>query len=836
MSPSRGAPDDRDPRTDPADDAVGGAGRAPERRLDATGAGEWDDDDDTLDLGRLDVPVDPAEIEAVRRQLAQLEGLDGSPDDTLSIVRRQADALAGLDANTPAPAADEPPPGGGESGDVGAQHAAPVRSAATTPTSASTSASTSTDPRTRRSRLSGQVDLSRLFEATTGRFDAESTTVITKALVVPEEDELREQIARTWALLDRLERAEGMYTDPLENRLAAAESLLAQGQAGAAEVLVEEIGVLARAMDEAGAMTPGPDPLEGKVARIVAGAFQELIEGDLFAAKVNDKAARVVAQVLEDTISGPLFQTAVGRLMDKRLAAHLEEAAFERSVKALLERGLAAHLEGQPFRDAALDAVVRRPRPLLDRPEVLARIEAVARQLDRDLIESSALREKIDAAVRARVADLARDALPRAKQGGDPARAAEQVLADPRLAALVLARVDEALPRAFETPAAQAALDARSQAWAAGLVGSPQFQEGLDARVRRVVDELVHGELFLTELDMRTREVLKTAEFRLRLETLLRGSSALVEVLEERLDRSEPLQRRLDARTDARLEEVLPRLLAERAHADRALVHELLDDGEFLAKVDEVARKRTEALVEAAGFRGAVDARVRALTGELADKLAREVDQRVHAASGDLAQAAADKALEAPALRARAEAVAVRTVEPLLRDLAAKLDRVTEAQASLERKVEVLVKAALAEGGAVEARLKGMAEQAAKGAVDEAWLRRVVQREIANREALATAKLSGGDGIEDPMTALLRSDSVRKIVAEHIAQLRRERKERQEGQGQGDPRAARKRTSERLDRSELDTQVEPPEPRRPDRPRPPRPSGGGPIDPRRPRG
>src|SRR5690606_32685329 len=188
--------------------------------------------------------------------------------------------------------------------------------------------------------------------------------------VAPEEAELREQVARTWALLDRLERAEGMYTDPLENRLAAAESLLEQGQVGAAEVLVEEIGVIARAMDEAGGITPGPDPLEGKVAAIVAGAFQELIEGDLFAAKVNDKAARVVAQVLEDTISGPLFQAAVTRLMEKRLAAHLEEAAFERAVKALLERRLDALLGEDAFRAAALDAVVSRPRPLLDRPEV----------------------------------------------------------------------------------------------------------------------------------------------------------------------------------------------------------------------------------------------------------------------------------------------------------------------------------------------------------------------------------------------------------------------------------------------------------------------------------
>lgn len=860
MSPSR--PDDQEPDRGPADRA-GGAGGVPER-------GDWDD----IDLGRLDVPVDPEEIEAVRRQLAHLEGLDASPDDTLSIVRRQADALAARlpaallqtpgDAEAPPAAAAAPPDADAPAAppDEGGAPAAPSNLAgrlaedadddaepaeaddaeraapdapededeevvpgAPTPGVGVAPARTAPDVGpaalawAKRSRLSGRIDVSRLVEEATDRFDAETTTVIAKALVAPEEAELREQIARTWALLDRLERAEGMYTDPLEHRLAAAEALLDQGQVGAAEVLVEEICVLARAMDEAGKITPGPDPLEGKVAAIVAGAFQELIEGDLFAAKVNEKAARVVAQVLEDTISGPLFQAAVSRLVEKRLAAHLEEVAFERKVGALLERRLQAFLGEDAFRAAALDAVVSRPRPLLDRPEVLARIEAVARQLDRDLVESSALREKVDGAVRARAAALAR-ALAAGQGGGGPS--VEQALEDPRLAALVQARVDDALPRALDAPAARAALEAavesKSQAWAAGLVASPQFQEGLDARVRRVVDEMVHGELFLTEVDMRTREVLKTAEFRLRLETLLRGSSALVEVLEERLDRSESLQRRLDARTDARLEEVLPRVLAERAHADRALVQELLDDGAFLAKIDEVTRKRTEALVEAAGFRAAVDARVRALTGELTDRLSREVDQRVQAASGDLAQAAADKALEAPALRARAEAVAARTVEPLLRDLSAKLD-------ALERKVEVMVKAALAEGGAVEARLRQMAEQAAKGAVDEGWLRRVVQREIANREALATAKLSGGDGIEDPMTALLRSDAVRKIVAEHIAQLRRERKERQASRD--DPPA---RGKERLARSELDTQHDPVPPRRPDKRGPPRPSGSGPID------
>jgi hypothetical protein len=684
-----------------------------------------------------------------------------------------------------------------------------------------------------RLRLNGSF--STLSRLSSSGFDAESTAMITRALVAPEEAELRAQIERTWALLDHLEREEGMYTDPLENRLAAAESLLRQGQLGPAEFLVEEIGVLAAAMAKAGALRPGKDPLEGKIAGIVTATFQQLIEGDLFGAAVNDKAGRVVAQVLEDTVSGPTFKAAVSRLMEKRLEAQLEEAAFQQAVRAQLDLRLAAHLSSEGFREAASAAVVTRPRPLLDRPEVTARIDAIARGLDRDLLDSSALRERLDAAVRARTEGLADELAARVAQDLTAATAT-RVLAELPLDDLVRAKVDDALPRAFDGPAASAAIDARAKAWAASLVSSQPFQEGLDSRVRRLIDEMLHGDLFLTELDMRTRELMKTPEFRLRLETWLRGSSVVTEVLEERLDRSDALGRKLEAGIEA--------ALAGKAGVARGALHDVLDDGEFLAKVDEVARKRTETLVEAAGFRAAVDARVRALTAELSEKLAREVDQRMSAAAGDLAQAAADKALEAPALRARAEAAAARALEPLARDLTAKVHALDDGQAALERRVEVLVKTALAEGSPAEARLRHMAEEAAKNAVDEGWLRRVIQREITNREALSAAKLSGGDGIEDPTTALLRSDTVKKIVAEHIAALRKERKDRQASGEAPRPDAAvrSKRTTERVNRSELDTSVEPPPPRRAPPPTPqkrPPPSGAGPTgfppgDPRRP--
>lgn len=878
MSAPRGDPEsDRPPPVDPSGPAPeagpAGAGPAAPARLDLT----LDVSGVSID-GKETVRMDPARVAAVRQGLAALEGVDASPDDTLSIVSRQVQAMAGdFDDDDDAPEEDTLAIVGRQ---VQAVACAPdvdvreddddvhedtllivkrqVQAMARAPdvddrdaldddalddddlrppTPPPGAPPAPPPPAARRSRASGRLDLSRLVEEATGRFDPDATITLTRALVAPEVADLQAQIGRLRALLDRLAREEGMDTVPLEGRLAAAVHLLAEGEVGPAELLVEELAVLANVMAEAGELTPGPDPLEGKVAAIVAGAFQQLLQGDLFAAAVNDKAGRVVSQVLEGTISGPQFQEAVARLLERRLAGLPDEADFQgrvasappvvRAMQVVIERRLDALLRDEAFARAAAEAVAGRPRLLLDRPELLARVEAVARRCDRDLVGSSALRERVAEAIRAATAGLARarlDAPPDVVDATPLDAAPVDAAADQ---ARLRAQVDAALARAFDSPAAAAALEAKAQAWAAGLVQSPQFQEGLDARVRRVVDELVHGELFLTELDLRTREVLKTAEFRLRLETLLRGSPALGEVLEERLDRSEALQRRLDARTDERIAAALAREAAAREAAERGRARELLEDGGFLARVDEVARKRTEALVEAAGFKAAVDARVRALTAELSERLGREVDQRVQAGAGDLAQAAADRALEAPALRARAEAVAARAVEPLLRELQGRVERLTEAQGALSRKVEVLVQAALAEGGAVEARLRQMAEEAARRSVDEAWLRRVVQREIANREALATAKLSGGDGIEDPMTALLRSEAVRKIVGEHISAIRKERQERKGRETPGSaepPRAVRsKRTTERVARAELDTQLEPSEPRRPDKVRRPPP-------------
>ncbi|MCO5171253.1 MAG: hypothetical protein M9894_33545 [Planctomycetes bacterium] len=822
----------------------------------------------TLDLsgvsadGKETVRMDPERVAAVRQGLAALEGMDASPDDTLSIVSRQVQAMAraagvedgeddlGLDLDPDDP--DDPDDGDGDpelpppSGRPGS---GPSPSSGPAPGSGPGSLPVAGSPVTPgpppapgpptgswSSRTWGPVDLSRLVTEATGRFDPAATVTLTRALVAPQVADLRAQIVRLRAELQRLDRDEGMDTAPLDGRLIAAEHLLEQGEVGPAELLVEELAVLVNVMAEAGELTPGPDPLEGKVAAIVAGAFQQLLQGDLFAAAVGDKAGRLVSQAVDGAIAGPGLQEAVARLLERRLAGLPDEPAFqerlagspaaERATRALLEPRLEALLRDEAFRRAAAEAVAARPRALLDRPELLARVEAVARRCDRDLVGSSALRERVAEAARAAAARLA------------PAPAAEAPAVEPAPAPApgpgvtapdggderLRALVRQELARAFETPAAAAALDARAQAWAANLVQSAPFQEGLEARVRRLVDELVHGELFLTELDLRTREVLKTPEFRLRLETLLRGSPALAEVLDERLERSRPLERRLDERLAQALPAALARAAAERAEAERARGPR--DEAELMARVDEVARRRTEALVEAAGFKAAVDARVRAASAELSERLGREVDQRVQAGAADLAQAAADRALEAPALRARAEAVAARTVEPLLRELQAKVERLTDAQAALGRKVEALVQSALAEGGAVDARLRQLAEEAARRSVDEAWLRRVVQREIANREALATAKLSGGDGIDDPMTALLRSEAVRKIVGEHISAIRRERQERkaQEAAGPGEPRAVRsKRTTERVNRSELDTQLEPPSPRRPDRQRRPPP-------------
>ncbi|MBX3269431.1 MAG: hypothetical protein KF729_04180, partial [Sandaracinaceae bacterium] len=420
MSAPRGDPEsDRPPPVDPSGPAPeagpAGAGPAAPARLDLT----LDVSGVSID-GKETVRMDPARVAAVRQGLAALEGVDASPDDTLSIVSRQVQAIAdGADLD------DDDAPEEDTlalvSRQVRAQIQAQTRAAADLdedddaldeeddalrpPTPPPGAPPASPPPAARRSRASGRLDLSRLVEEATGRFDPDATITLTRALVAPEVADLQAQIGRLRALLDRLAREEGMDTVPLEGRLAAAVHLLAEGEVGPAELLVEELAVLANVMAEAGELTPGPDPLEGKVAAIVAGAFQQLLQGDLFAAAVNDKAGRVVSQVLEGTISGPQFQEAVARLLERRLAGLPDEADFQgrvasappvvRAMQVVIERRLDALLRDEAFARAAAEAVAGRPRLLLDRPELLARVEAVARRCDRDLVGSSALRERV---------------------------------------------------------------------------------------------------------------------------------------------------------------------------------------------------------------------------------------------------------------------------------------------------------------------------------------------------------------------------------------------------------------------------------------------------------
>lgn len=671
--------------------------------------------------------------------------------------------------------------------------------------------------------------------------DADTIERVTLALSPPTAEDVARTVDRAEKTVRRMERL-GFDTDPLEGRLAAADVLRGRGELQAALHLCQEVLVLARTMIEVGPIAKPKDTLPERVQAL----FELHLEGEAFGQAVNARTGRIVAQVLEDTLAGPTFQSAVSRLLERRLDAHLEEEAFARAVRALLERRLESLLPGEPFQRAAAAGAAAFPDALLDRPELAARIDASIDRREKAFLVSGRLADKVRALVLERSRELTAE-LADAVAKTLPDQLGEQLLSDPRLAALADARVDEKLKTFLEGPAAQAALEARGQAWLQQAATSPLLAEAIEARVRARLDERLDGELFLANLDARTVAVLQSPEARLHLEAFMRGSAALGETIDERLERSEAFQRRFGEQLVGRLSELLPRLvqdLVEQGVARHRL--DILDDGAFVSRVDEVARKRAEALVEAAGFKAAIDARIRALAEDVAKRIASDVDQRIAAATGDVAQAAAEKVLDSPALKARIDASAARATEVDHQRMTQKLGRLDEQRDALERKLEslvpVLVRTALAEGGPVEGRLKAIAEEAAKGAIDEAFVVRVIHKELTNREALRAAKLGGDAATNDPVTALLKSDAIRTMIAEEIEASRRKTLERRAARDTSKLRQSDvlPPTSARADRAEMDTQhegrrrrpgeassaQEPPLPRKkpppPEVPRPPR--------------
>ena len=120
---------------------------------------------------------------------------------------------------------------------------------------------------------------------------------------------------------------------------------------------------------------------------------------------------------------------------------------------------------------------------------------------------------------------------------------------------------------------------------------------------------------------------------------------------------------------------------------------------------------------------------------------------------------------------------------------------------------------------------------------------RVIHKELTNREALRAAKLGGDAATNDPVTALLKSDAIRTMIAEEIEASRRKTLERRAARDTSKLRQSDvlPPSPARADRAEMDTQhegrrrrpdgehssaQEPPLPRKkpppPEVPRPPR--------------
>jgi len=463
------------------------------------------------------------------------------------------------------------------------------------------------------------------------------------------------------------------------NRLDAARKLAHKGSIAAALQLVEEAIVLSRTISS----------VEGRHPRATRAGLEPV-------ADIESTAQGVAETTFQTALGGDAFQEAVRSLVEKRLEAHLEGQAFRRSVAALLGRALDAHLRAEPFARAAAEAAAARPAGLLDRPETLARIEAVACERESVMLGSARFVE--------RIADLVRE------------RSAE-IVADAGVDDRVEAAIEERLQGLLDSPRLAELIDGRTETWTEALT------QDVDRRARRLLDE----DAFADRVDERVRGLLRSPTFGARLEAALRSPST-GRTLDEHLQGSDALRELIDAR------------------ARGVLTGEELD-----AKVDAVARQRCESLVTAAGFKRAVDDRIRqALDGAMAS-LQGDVEERA-------ARRAGERLLESDALKARLKEGAEAAVDGFARK--ALEERLAE-------RLPALIDDLLQDGQPLQERIAELVDRGFREGVDEEKVIKVVHKELANREALSAAKLTG-DGFVDPATAVARSEALSKVIEEKI--------------------------------------------------------------------
>jgi hypothetical protein len=602
------------------------------------------------------------------------------------------------------------------------------------------------------------------------------------------EDAQLAALHRTWerayARSQRLEER-GWDTVQVEGRLMAARSMELRGEPRLALYLVEEALVLAKAMSDVGEPPPSGVELsagggrarpggvtvedverllerERELSRALWGRETEglriLVEEELEGLRAHDLAGlryegrRERERELEATEAWleAAFEAADARRqaeLDARSVelAHTRSAELEvlrEEVLARLlavgertreERGkaidlrLAAFLKEERFQVAASDATAARPQKLLDRPETLGRIDAVASRLDSLALERAEVREAIDLG--------ARQMLERFIRGGNLVRGLEPLLEG------VVDQASEQARESLEPQVAslEQALRARlaeleSRLGAAGL-GSDEVAALARREVEAVREPLAQAAR--EEAQARVEAMVRSEAFDAKVSGVAAEAAAravtapkLLGRVEKHVLESKHLAPRVlkDEAFSQRMHQELAELLRSRPLAMR--VKGLIEEG--LPTSAALRQALSEGIEDDEGAGGVVDERI---DDRIKDKSASLLDQRV--LRRKITNAVREEMVE----------------EVFLKNVDARV-------------------AELADEGSLALRIKALIAEEIKGAIDSALsntetLRRLVTKELANREAIKTAALTG-DGLSDPSTAIVRSDAMAKLLDEKI--------------------------------------------------------------------
>ncbi|MGE0712440.1 MAG: hypothetical protein AB7N76_10255 [Planctomycetota bacterium] len=615
-------------------------------------------------------------------------------------------------------------------------------------------------------RYEGRRERERELEATESWLEANLEAATARQVAAQREQAKLEQQARSAALEELLRTVRG-------ERAAALTTL--------------EHDLLGRAAAERSALA---HELLARAAAQRAEAEQGLLE------RIAAERAAALGEL--GTKVGAEREAALEELQQELLArlASVGERMREERTKAL-ELRLAAFLAEERFQVAAAEAAAARPQALLDRPETLARIDAVASRLDERILERADLREAIDAG--------ARGVVERFVRGGHLARLVEPLLAElgvgalePRLEALergLRARLGEVEGKLAAAGLAPDEARRLAREEATRLLGEERerARAELTHAVRRELSALHGEEAFTTRVAEAVAAAVAAPEQVARVRRAVLESDALVPRV---LD---------DEGFGRRLHDALGKLLRSKGLAER--FRELLEEG--LPTSAALRQALIDGIEDDEAAGAAVDERI---------------DERVHEKSQEL--------LDQSVLR-RKITVAVR--EEMVEEVFLK-------------NVDARVSELAAEGALAE-RIRELIAEGVKPAVDAAMsgsdsLRRLVAKELTNREALKTAQLTG-DGLSDPSTAIVRSEAFQKLLEEQVrAALRDKRRWRpptvglkgpsdEEGEEgaeeappkpKGGPPTLRRTPREKPDSARGPESKRPSEPPKPPK-RPPRPQG-----------